>query len=611
MKILLVNPPLMQLNTPYPATTQLVGFLKTQQVEAVQMDLSIELISTLFTREGMTRIFEAVKQKKEMPENVREMLEEEEYWLQTIEPVMRFLSGQDQSLANRFADLAFWPESKRFPDEEELEWAFGTLGTIDRAKHLCTLFLKDLCELIQTQVDERFELIRYGEKLCMRLPEFAPLQEALQQTPSLVELYMLDLLRERLKKEQPDFVGFSIPFPGNLFSALRCAQMIRQEFPVLKIELGGGYVNTELRSFTDPTIFRYVDYITYDDGELPLLQLLKGGKLVRTAFLHADGSIERVAMDSTENVPFAEIGTPDYSGLTHNKYIDLIELANPMHMLWSNGRWNKMMLAHGCYWAQCAFCDVSLDYIKRYEPIPARIIVDRMEALMKQTGQSGFHFVDEAASPAVLRKVAEEILRRKLVVTYWTNIRFEKGFNRELCGLLAASGCIAVAGGLEVASERILKLINKGITIQNAAMTMANLTDAGIMVHTYLMYGFPTETEQETIDSLEIVRQMFENGLMQSSFWHRYAMTCHSPSGSAPEEFGARLISTKPNTFSNNEVFFSVKNPIDLDGWGKGLNLANYNFMRGAGFELPLYQWFEIKVPSTRIQKNRIAAWIK
>jgi hypothetical protein len=598
MKILLVNPPLMQLNTPYPATTQLVGFLKTQQVEAVQMDLSIELISTLFTREGMTRIFEAVKQKKEMPENVREMLEEEEYWLQTIEPVMRFLSGRDQSLANRFADLAFWPESKRFPDEEELEWAFGTLGTIDRAKHLCTLFLKDLCDLIQTQVDERFELIRYGEKLCMRLPEFAPLQEALQQTPSLVELYMLDLLRERLKKEQPDFVGFSIPFPGNLFSALRCAQMIRQEFPVLKIELGGGYVNTELRSFTDPTIFRYVDYITYDDGELPLLQLLKGGKLVRTAFLHADGSIERVAMDSTENVPFAEIGTPDYSGLTHNKYIDLIELANPMHMLWSNGRWNKMMLAHGCYWAQCAFCDVSLDYIKRYEPIPARIIVDRMEALMKQTGQSGFHFVDEAASPAVLRKVAEEILRRKLVVTYWTNIRFEKGFNRELCGL-------------EVASERILKLINKGITIQNAAMTMANLTDAGIMVHTYLMYGFPTETEQETIDSLEIVRQMFENGLMQSSFWHRYAMTCHSPSGSAPEEFGARLITPRPNTFANNEIFFTLKNTLDLDGWGKGLNLANYNFMRGAGFELPLYQWFEIKVPSTRIQKNRIAAWIK
>lgn len=55
------------------------------------------------------------------------------------------------------------------------------------------------------------------------------------------------------------------------------------------------------------------------------------------------------------------------------------------------------------------------------------------------------------------------------------------------------------------------------------------------MVHAYLMYGFPTQTAQETIDSLEMVRQMFEQGIIQSGFWHQFAMTAHSPVGLDPK----------------------------------------------------------------------------
>ena len=79
-------------------------------------------------------------------------------------------------------------------------------------------------------------------------------------------------------------------------------------------------------------------------------------------------------------------------------------------------------------------------------------------------------------------------------------------------------------------------------------------TDAGIMVHAYLMYGFPTQTAQETIDSLEMVRQLFENGILQSGFWHQFAMTAHSPVGMYPEKFKVKKVNAEIGTFANNDI---------------------------------------------------------
>ena len=593
MKILLVTPPLTQLNTPYPATCHLVGFLRSQGLVAEQMDLSIELINTLFTRQKLEEIFEIVSTHSKLSKPNRILLQNADFYAKTIEPVMRFLGGKDSSLAQRFCSLEFWPQSKRLPNDDDLEWGFGMIGNYDRATHLCTLFLKDLCDFINQTIDSRFELIRYAESLCLRLPEFEPLQQELNKPLSLIDELMLDLFSKKIADSKPDMVGFTIPFPGNLYSALRCAQWLRQYHPNIKIVLGGGYVNTELRSISDSTIFDYTDYITFDDGELPLLRLLNGGELIRTLYRSETGEIVRINFDSKENVKFAEIGAPDYDGLVQNNYINMIELTNPMHALWSNGRWNKLILAHGCYWGKCAFCDGGLDYINRYESAPIQLIVDRMETIMRQTGQSGFHFVDEAAPPALLRKLAEEIIRRKLTLSYWTNVRFEKSFTPELCYLMAQSGCIAISGGLEVASPRILKLINKGITIETARESMKNFAEAGIMTHAYLMYGFPTETARETIDSLEIVRGLFEEGYIQSAFWHRYAMTIHSPSGQCPENVGAKRIDIPVGTFANNEIPFSTPNEIDLEYYGKGLNLATYNYMQGAGYDINVREWFK------------------
>jgi hypothetical protein len=300
------------------------------------------------------------------------------------------------------------------------------------------------------------------------------------------------------------------------------------------------------------------------------------------------------------------VGTPDYSDLALDKYISVIELANPMHSLWSDGRWNKLTMAHGCYWGKCTFCDISLDYIKLYEPIAAKILVDRMEQMIAQTGENGFHFVDEAAPPALMREVALEILRRGLVVTWWTNIRFEKSFTTDLCVLLKSSGCIAVSGGLEVASDRLLALIDKGVTVAQVAQVNRNFVESGIMVHAYLMYGYPTQTVQETVDSLEMVRQMFELGILNSGFWHQFALTAHSPVGLNPEKFGI-LPDYKDISFADNDIQFKDSTGIDHNKFSFGLKKSLYNYMHGLCFEYPLQDWFDFNIPKTKIQPDFIA----
>jgi hypothetical protein len=292
------------------------------------------------------------------------------------------------------------------------------------------------------------------------------------------------------------------------------------------------------------------------------------------------------------DVPFAEVGTPTWDGLPLDRYLSLLDMLNPMHRLWSDGRWNKLTVAHGCYWKKCSFCDVSLDYIGRYDGAPAELLVDRIEEIIAETGQTGFHFVDEAAPPKALKALADELQKRNRAISWWGNIRFEKSFTPELCNQLADSGCIAISGGLEVASDRLLTLMKKGVSVDQVARVTRSFSEAGILVHAYLMYGFPTQTVQDTVDALEYVRQLFAAGCIQSGFFHRFACTVHSPVGKNPAEYGIKLKALPPITFASNDVEFIDPTGVDHNILGKALNKALYNYMHGIGLDANVRSWF-------------------
>lgn len=568
------------------------------------MDLGIEVILELFSKKGLAAL--APKNNIESySENAQRIFGLWDEYLKTIDAIMAFLQGKNPTLARQICQDYFLPEASRFEQLDDMEWAFGVMGIQDKAKHLATLYLEDISDFIVECIDENFGFSRYAERLGRSANSFDELYDYLQQTPTYIDGIMLKILEAQLTEIQPKLVAVSVPFPGNLYSGFRVAQFIKKHFPTIKICMGGGFANTELRELSDVRVFEFFDFITLDDGELPLELLCSDAPLFKRTFLLENGKV--VYKNDAPQLDYkqSEVGTPDYSDLYLDKYISVIEIANPMHSLWSDGRWNKLTLAHGCYWGKCTFCDISLDYIKIYEPIAARLIVDRMEQLMAQTGENGFHFVDEAAPPALMRELALEIIRRKLTITWWTNIRFEKSFTHDLCALLRASGCIAVSGGLEVASDRLLELIKKGVTVEQVAQVTQNFAEAGIMVHSYLMYGYPTQTVQETIDSLEMVRQMFELGILQSGFWHQFAMTAHSPVGMSPESYGV-IPEINPITFANNDIQFKDKTGIDHNKFSFGLKKSLFNYMHGICFELPLQDWFDFKIPKTTIKPDYI-----
>ena len=608
VRILSIIPPMTQLNTPYPSTAYLTGFLRSRGFKAEQADLSIALALKLLSVQGVQAIHGQVSAlpRKQHTVATRFFAEHFESYRTTISPAIRFLQGRDPSLAHRIASRHYLPEGPRFASLEHyidnqqhegdaLDWAFGALGLQDRAKHVATLYLNDLAEVIHDAIDPRFEFVRYAESLAASQPMFDQLQTALSAPHNLVDASLHALTLEALSQYQPTLVLITAPFPGNVYGAFRIAQTTKQTHPSIVTVLGGGYCNTELRAMNEPRVFDYFDFITLDAGERPLLALIEHlqhkrplDQLVRTY------TRKHHYVDFREpDIGFSQSGTPTYAGLPLHDYLSLLDMLNPMHRLWSDGRWNKLTVAHGCYWKKCSFCDVNLDYISRYDLATTDVLIGRIESLINETGQTGFHFVDEAAPPKALKSLAKALLQRKLDISWWGNIRFEKSFDTGLCRLLAKSGCIAVTGGLEVASDRLLKLMKKGVSVEQVARVTHAFSDAGILVHAYLMYGFPTQTAQDTVDALEYVRQLFAAGCIHSAFFHRFTCTVHSPVGKHPEQYGVTLSAPLRTTFANNDVNFTDATGIDHDVFGAALKKALYNYMLGIGLDLDVREWFE------------------
>ena len=695
-RILLLTPPLTQLNTPYPATAYIKGFLGGRGYDVTQADMGLQLVLRLFSEAGLRRVFREIEAGNfDLSDNAKRMLRLQNRYLATIGPVVRFLQNKDLTLAPRICHGRFLPEASRFDNVADLETAFGTMGLTDQARHLATLYLEDLADLIKETVGPHFGFSRYAEKLALSATSFEPLHQELAAEPNLLDKMLLEELEPLLRRVQPDIVGFTVPFPGNLYGALRLAKHIKQTRPETVTIMGGGYPNTELRTIKEPRFFDYIDYLTLDDGEGPWLRLLEGwiaaSIVANPASLTADvpllgamsalpeidavplglmsalpeidaallGSmsallttgaaplssisallepvsalpapiaalpgrlpaeipLQRIFLRNAAgeieyrnhpfpDIPHPEVGTPDYSDLPLTEYLSVLEVLNPMHRLWSDGRWNKLTVAHGCYWKRCSFCDVTLDYISRYETAPSTLLVDRIEQIINQTGQTGFHFVDEAAPPLALRDLAIELLKRRVSITWWGNIRFEKTFSPDLCHLLAASGCIAVSGGLEVASDRLLALMEKGVTIAQVARVADGFTQAGIMVHAYLMYGFPTQTAQETVDSLEVVRQLFAAGVVQSGYWHRFSMTAHSPVGKNPAKYLVEAIGPEPAGFAWNDLWHADPLGTDHEAFGPGLAKSLYNYLHGVALDEPLARWFDFKTPKTTTPRHLVA----
>jgi hypothetical protein len=598
MRVALVLPPLSQLNTPYPSISYLARHLRKNSISCTQRDLGIEVFLQLFSRTGLTAFFdrlEILSEQTELPEPAWRALSlraRHEAWIEALIP---FLQGQDRTLAARIIGGEGLPSGPRL--ERADPHAFGPMSSDDMARHLGTLYLADLVDLVRETIEPGLGLGHYHHHLAMGAVQWPPLAHRLGQQ-SLIDSW-LDGLTDSIIETAPDLLGLSVPFPGMLYGALRIGQRARQSgIPVL---MGGGYVSTELREVHEPGIWDCIDGLIYDDGEDPLMAWIEhqqGGVDQRHRTRTADGLLSMTASKGFTSAAW-------YGDLNLSHYLQVVDSTNPAHRLWSDGRWNKITLAHGCYWRRCAFCDIQLDYIARYEPSHIPELVNQIEELVKTTGIRGFHLVDEAAPPRLLRDLSIELLRRNVHITWWGNIRFEKAFTPDLCRLMAAAGAVALTGGLEVASDRLLKLMDKGITVEQAARACQNFQDAGILIHAYLMYGFPSQTLQESVDAMEIVRQLFSEGMLDSAFWHRFVLTRHSDVFAHPSRFGVEF-SPPEKALATNDIPHRDPSGCDPDVLDVPLERSLSAWMAGRDVDRPVHDWLPPGAPVTSERPDRI-----
>ena len=614
-RVLLVIPPLTQLNTPYPSITYLTGFLQSRGIQVEQADLGIEMVLRLFSAEGLRSVFKQLhNDTSSLPKEALRMMRAEHRYVDMIEPVIMFLQGHSPDLAARLIQPDVLPQGPRFRGRRTFP---RSVSVTDRAKQWATFFLEDLADLVQATITPHFGLSRYAEHIGHSASSFDQIAAALAEPQSLIDEWLLDLFWNHFQRTRPTLIGLSIPFPGNLYGAFLIAQSIKEQYPDLPIVIGGGYVNTELRRVTDPRVFDYVDFLTLDNGERPLLSLIEhlSGQRRRRALcrtMYRDQDRVVYADDpSLSDFSMDDIGCPTYRGLTLNRYLTILDSTNPMHRLWSEGHWNKLTVAHGCYWKQCTFCDVGLNYISRYEMTPTERLIQQIEQLSAETGCRGFHFVDEAAPPAALKALALGLLERRITIRWWGNIRFEQAFSPDLCRLLAAAGCIAVTAGLEAASDRLLDQMKKGITVDQTALVAAGFKDADILIHAYLMYGCPSETVQETIDSLERIRQLIAADLMQSAFWHRFTVTAHSPVGLNPSKHGLHILGPKFQGFAENDLQHTDRYGETPAWLGEGLRRSLLNYLERRGLDLDVRFWFDEEVPRPAVSSKWLTGLLK
>lgn len=671
LNTLIIQPPLVQLNTPYPSGAYLLDFFNSLYEEknvkgrVEWFDLSNSFFHKIFCKHGIAHIFNSTFEKalklssqyeSQGDDNtafhLRRFISQKEFWINWIDEIIAIVCSSNSKISGR----EFAHEFIRSAHVPRGMWVENFLSNLNRdvstddAQILSSLALADLADYITMVYDQNFALIRYAEHLATSTAEFSETIEGLK-APSLNDFYK-PLLLEKITsyKNEPTLYCISVPFPGCFESALFSADLIRKECGDNAIIIfGGGYVNTELREISEKGIFDYCHILSYDKGYGSYIRLFDEFKNaacgiedekqcfnLKEAFENIfdsrrfynfsylkNGSViiplekeneEYKVLYKKEHEYIRKI-TPDYSHIDFTKYPRLADDTNPMHRIWNDGAWLKAYIAHGCYWHRCAFCDTTLDYVKDYCLTDINSLYDSLCVQAEKTGVHGIHFVDEACPPVALQNFALKNMAvkssNKIPLTYWGNIRFEKTFDRDLADLLSAGGLTAVSAGIEIATGNGLSAVNKGTDMENIVNACCAFKEAGILIHSYMIFGFWSQSVQDLIDSMETLRQLFEAGLLGSAFWHKFTLTLHSTvyeeykKGKYPE---LKILPQKKTQFAKNDLHFEGEEKSEK--FSAPLNAALELWMHGEKLSKPVESYFPFKMPKPSIAKDYIASLI-
>lgn len=309
-------------------------------------------------------------------------------------------------------------------------------------------------------------------------------------------------------------IAISISFAKQMLPAIQLAKMIKEKFPFIFIQIGGSLM-AHLKAEKFIPLFQFCDAIVQREGEIPLYNTIK--KIIKceklepndgVIFLDKDNSL--VFPNETSIIDVRKETTPDYSTINFRDYLVPYPVV-------------PLQIGRTCYWKKCSFCCLNAAFSHKQLWRTASQIVNYIETIVEKYDVNTFEFVDDAIPPAIAAKISDLLLQKKIHIHWFSYARFDSGFTKDLLKKMHNAGCVGLKFGLESASPRVLKLMNKGIVLKNVQRLLIDALESGMHCQVGFFVGFPTETALDREKTINFLREKVIplGGVLTYNGWFR------------------------------------------------------------------------------------------
>ena len=307
-----------------------------------------------------------------------------------------------------------------------------------------------------------------------------------------------EMILPQLLKSNPEFIGISLGDYTQLIPALTLAMMLKK-MTKAHVSIGGNLFGR----YTDvlinnPEFFSlFADSIIYNEGEKPISELVKQleGKVkiedVPNLIYVKDNQVK--INKEQEPMKISELPQPDFTHFPLNLYYTPEVIFN-------------IQTSRNCYWKKCTFC--THHHGSKYGIKTVDKVINDIKRLQEKFNAKYFHFVDEAMSPAYLKKLSEKIIEEGIDMKFYIYGRLEKEFTSDIFELAYKAGLRLVMWGFESANERIYTLMNKGelTSSESRRKILLDAYNAGVWTHLFIMFAFPSESLEEAKETVDFLR---------------------------------------------------------------------------------------------------------
>jgi hypothetical protein len=538
VKISLLFPPSWHPSQPYLSLPSLTGFLNQAGVNnVVQRDLNIEALDTMLTTTYghaiYARLIDKVKQleKGQIGETG---LNSKEHYTRVVESLDRF-----PYLIDRIELAKETLRSEEFYDVERYR---DSLFLIDKWLELVsTIYFPTR----MTVVDNQFSSYSiYSSKDLVRAIHDE------EQNPYL-ELFRSQFLPSILA-DQPDLMGVSITATSQIIPGLTLCRLIKQANPDIHLTIGGSIFTRLVDNLRRcPSLFDLADDFIVFEGETALLELvnqLSGNRdmsKVPNLIYRQNGKITVNQPFYSENIN--ELPAPNYDGFPLGRYLA------PHTVL-------PVQFSRGCYYKDCAFCALTLDHQNFRQKDPGKT-VDDLQMLSEKYQTPYFFFTDECFALSPTKRLCQQLIDRQRNLQWTCEMRFEKNLSRDLLVQMRDAGCLKIVFGLESFNQRVMDFMKKGIKQDSVRRITEDCLDLGLAIHCYIIVGFPTELEEEALETMKFI---VDNERLHSS----YGFSCQpclfdlekeAPIMSDPGGYGIRRIMRPASEDMSLGFFYEVQ----------------------------------------------------